>query len=200
VSLATRLLSANPGAQVTTALTGALTTPGAKGAFQSATFEGIASYTVTGSSVSSYTFTSIPQTYKHLYIVADIFSTTVGEDIAIQVGNGSVDTGTNYSGGWTRHIATSVTSVSDLNNSRIRLSDGGSPTSGNSTTLDMYMPMYSSTTAHKPVMAHSGNHNRGQDLVSGKWRGNSAIDTIKFYMLVGNLEVNTRISIFGIKG
>lgn len=33
MSLATRLLSANPGAQVTTALTGALTTPGAKGAF-----------------------------------------------------------------------------------------------------------------------------------------------------------------------
>lgn len=33
MSLATRLLSANPGAQVTTALTGSLTTPGAKGAF-----------------------------------------------------------------------------------------------------------------------------------------------------------------------
>jgi len=33
VSLASRLLNANPGAQVTTALTGALTTPGAKGAF-----------------------------------------------------------------------------------------------------------------------------------------------------------------------
>ena len=200
MSLATRLLGANPGVQVSSALSGSLTTPGAKGAFVTGSFEGIASYTVSGSAVSSYTFTSIPQTYKHLYVVAEIFSTTVGEDVAIQVGNGSVDTASNYSGGYTRHISTSVSSISDLNNSRIRLSDGGSPTSGYPTTLDMYIPMYSSTTAHKPVMAHAGNSNRGNDLVSGKWRSNSAIDTIKFYMLIGNLDVNTKISIFGIKG
>lgn len=199
MSLATRLLGANPGVQVSSALSGSLTTPGAKGAFSSATFEGIASYTVT-SAQSSYTFTSIPQTYKHLYVVAEIFGSLSGEDLAMQVGNGSVDTASNYSGGYTRHISTTVSSFSDLNNSRIRLSDGGSPTSGYPTTLDMYIPMYSSTTAHKPVMAHAGNSNRGNDLVSGKWRSNSAIDTIKFYMLTGNLDVNTKISIFGIKG
>jgi hypothetical protein len=162
-------------------------------------YDAIANYTVT-SAQSSYTFTNIPQTYKHLYVVAEVFGTTSGEDFAMQVGNGSVDTGTNYSGGWTRHLSTAVTAVQDLSNSRVRLSDGGSFTTGNPVVIDMYMPMYSSTTAHKPFIAHSGNHNRGQDLVAGNWRSNSAINTIKFYQLVGNLDVNTKISIFGIKG
>jgi hypothetical protein len=176
-----------------------LTTPGAKSAFIEASFEGIASYTVT-SPEASYTFTDIPQIYKHLYVVAQVFGSVSGEDFAMQVGNGSVDTDSNYSGGWTRHLSTAVTTVQDLSNSRVRLSDGGSFTTGHPTILDMYMPMYSSTTAHKPFIAHAGNANRGQDLVAGKWRSNSAINTIKFYQLVGNLAVDTKISIFGIRG
>lgn len=74
MSLATRLLSANPGAQVTTALTGALTTPGAKGAFSnfSESFESIATVTISsatsGNQVNTIAFNSIPQTFKHLQL------------------------------------------------------------------------------------------------------------------------------------
>lgn len=68
MSLATRLLLANPGAQVTTALSGALTTPGAKGTFIPPTsYESIGTVTGDGTS-SSLTISSIPQTFTHLQV------------------------------------------------------------------------------------------------------------------------------------
>lgn len=68
MSLATRLLNANPGAQVSTALTGALTTPGAKGAFDFGAYESISTVTVGAGGSSSISFTSIPATYSHLQL------------------------------------------------------------------------------------------------------------------------------------
>jgi hypothetical protein len=95
VSLATRLLSANPGAQVTTALTGALTTPGAKQAFVDTSFQSIASYTLS-SSQSTVTFSSIPSTYKHLqirYLARDTTSTVDANSVLVRF-NG--DSASNY--------------------------------------------------------------------------------------------------------
>jgi len=59
---------ANPGAQVTTALTGALTTPSAKQSFiPPGSYDLITAYDLAATS-TSINFNSIPQTYKHLEI------------------------------------------------------------------------------------------------------------------------------------
>lgn len=68
MSLPARLLGANPSIQVSTLLSGSLSTPSAKGQF---TPVGdmilIQSVTTTGTQ-TSVTFSSIPQTYSHLYL------------------------------------------------------------------------------------------------------------------------------------
>lgn len=69
MSLATRLLGANPGVQVSSALSGSLTTPGAKGVFNSSKdYELIASTTV-GSDTTTVTFSSISSNYTHLILM-----------------------------------------------------------------------------------------------------------------------------------
>jgi hypothetical protein len=68
MSLPSRLLGANPSIQVSTLLSGSLTTPSAKGTFVPPTdFEPIATQLGTGSS-ATITFSSIPSTYKHLQL------------------------------------------------------------------------------------------------------------------------------------
>jgi hypothetical protein len=95
VSLATRLLGANPGAQVTDALTGVLTTPGAKGVFVPPTsYQSIQTVTVGSGGSSSITFSSIPSTYKHLQIRAIGKPSTAGGQNCLFNFNG--DTGSNY--------------------------------------------------------------------------------------------------------
>jgi hypothetical protein len=72
VSLPARLLGANPSIQVSSLLSGTLTTPSAKGAFippGTQAFESIQTVTVTSSSSTELTFTSIPAHFKHLRII-----------------------------------------------------------------------------------------------------------------------------------
>jgi hypothetical protein len=68
MSLPSRLLGANPSIQVSTLLSGSLSTPSAKSPFIIPTdFESIATAVGTGSS-ATITFDSIPSTYKHLQL------------------------------------------------------------------------------------------------------------------------------------
>lgn len=74
MSLPSRLLGANPSIQVSTLLSGSLTTPSAKSAFVPETsFQSIASTTLT-SNQSTITFDSIPSTFTHLQVRGIIFS------------------------------------------------------------------------------------------------------------------------------
>ena len=69
MSLASRLLGANPSVQVSTLLTGAITTPSAKSAFIPPTsFESIETVTIGAGGNTTISFTSIPATYKHLQL------------------------------------------------------------------------------------------------------------------------------------
>jgi hypothetical protein len=74
VSFATRLLLANPGAQVSSALSGSLTTPGAKREFLPSivgAYDALSTVIVPSGGLSSVTFAGIPQTgYSHLQIRA----------------------------------------------------------------------------------------------------------------------------------
>ena len=94
MSLATRLLGANPGVQVSSALSGSLTTPGAKGAFVESSLFHIATVEATGSS-SSLEFTSIPQTYTNLMILGSVRVTTGSGGTGLSIRFNS-DSGSNY--------------------------------------------------------------------------------------------------------
>lgn len=79
MSLSSRLLGANPSVQVSSLLTGAITTPSAKGAFtELGEFDSIQTVNVT-SNQANVEFTSIPATYTHLQIRGICQSTTTTE-------------------------------------------------------------------------------------------------------------------------
>lgn len=88
MSLPSRLLGANPSIQVSTLLSGSLSTPSAKQAFvDPASFESISTTTL-ASNQASITLSSIPQTYKHLQIRCMIRSSRSGEDYPLIAING----------------------------------------------------------------------------------------------------------------
>ena len=87
-----KLLQANPSIQVSTLLSGSLSTPSAKQPFDETTFELIQSQSMSGSAI--LTFSSIPQTYTHLHFRA-VFNEGSGTPQVYMKVNGT--SGNNYS-------------------------------------------------------------------------------------------------------
>lgn len=172
----------------------------------------IASTTV-NSGVTNITFTSIPSTYTHLEIrwSAQTNRGTYNlDDLIIQVGNGSVDTGANYSNHQIIGSGSAVTANSNTNltygyaQGQLGTTVGNTFGVGVTTILD-----YANTNKFKTGRTIGLNDTNGQasgfngwvGLDSFAWRSKSVIDTIKFTMAQGtNFTTGTRISIYGIKG
>ena len=176
-----------------------------------ATYEAIASTTVSGSSVASIVFSSISGSYTDLVAVCYVAGVSAGS-FRCYVGNGSVDTGSNYS----------RTSMYARRNGANNAEELGSARSSNDTHApivqntyiyadadDTYSPVianfmnYSNTTTYKTILTrHSSAGNsayRGVELNVSMWRSTSAINKIEFYCDTSNLAVGTNITLYGIK-
>ena len=156
------------------------------------TYTPIATNTVTGSSVSSYTFSSIPTTYTDLILVVSAITTGSTRNLCIQVGNGSVAT-TGYSDTYMYGDGTSSVSGRDTNQAQMytgRVQANPSPNIIN-------LMNYSNTTTYKTVISRSGT-----DIAVGNlnvWRSTSAINTIKvFPETVDSFAVGTTLTLYGI--
>lgn len=157
---------------------------------------------------SAITFSSIPQTYKHLQIRGIAKGTTSGDqDLYMQVGTGSITTvnytwhnaygtgATTYGGqsgsganyivaGWNFAIATASTDV--VAGTIIDISD------------------YARTDKNKTVRSISGSDKNGGGTV-GLYSGfcydfTTAIDTIKLYPASGSFNTYTTFALYGIAG
>lgn len=209
MSLATRLLKANPGVQVSAALSGALTTPGAKSVFAPPnSYESIATAVGTGSS-GTVTFSSIPQTYKHLQIriigrlsaAYDFFS-----DARIYF-NGVG--GTSY----TYHVlrgtgsAAEAAQAAGTANSYILRSVSGALVAANVMGVGIVdIHDYTSTTRNKTIRAFSGGdsnsavNNDGVGLSSGLFIDTNAVTSVSLQTDGGNWTNQSVFSLYGIKG
>jgi hypothetical protein len=159
-----------------------------------ATYEPIATTTL-GSSAASYTFTSIPQTYTDLILVVNYQDTRAvgGTDGFVTVGNGSIDTGTNYSYTVLRGNGTTASSIRATSANYIH-TDG----SGESRTyMIAHFMNYSNTTTNKTVLVRDGANNR-VDAVVGLWRSTSAINQVRFSGETGLVSGST-LTLYGIK-
>jgi hypothetical protein len=153
---------------------------------------------VLGGNATSVTFGSIPQTYRHLQI-----RMVAQSDTFAQVGmvfNG-VNTSTYYynsmAGG-----ASSVTSSEQFTQPSIIMSYGSSTSGGSifaASIIDILE--YSQTTKFKTIRAFAGNAT-GASLVSGSNSATTGISSITFYPNTAsfNFKVNSRFSLYGIKG
>ncbi len=158
------------------------------------TYEAIATETLTSN--TTVTFTSIPQTYTDLVLVINGLS-TVYEGAEYQVGNGSVDTASNYSR--VRILGDGSSASSFRTTSDRFLCDGFSTSSSHGSMQIVHFMNYSNTTTYKTVLFRGNSTQTYLLAQAGLWRNTSAINTIKVLGYGGNLTSGTTISLYGIK-
>lgn len=186
--------------------------------YSPSSYYSIATATVTSGGTGSITFSSIPQTFKHLQVRISTRAIAAGDYTygTFRVGNTSVDTGYNY---WYHGLsgigttATPIGAASGSNNyANYALSMPGDAMSSNlfgTAVLDIYD--YTSTGAFKTmksIFGYSNNDGGSSDTMKGRagintsiWRNTSAIDTLNFADSGGyNFAQYTTISLYGIKG
>jgi len=166
----------------------------------------IASTTV-GTAVATVDFGSIPTDYTHLHIrvmTQDTRNTPVNR-LAIRVGNGSIDTGSNYSYHYLSGDGATASASGSGTYSNIPAGYSNSATTLSSTygvgiwdILD-----YANTNKKKTIRILSGCDLNGSGelgFASGGWFNTAAIDTIRFYSNnAGNLSQDSTFSLYGVK-
>jgi hypothetical protein len=210
MSLPSRLLGANPSIQVSSLLSGSLSTPSAKRAFIGSDFESISTVTVSSGTSASVTLSSIPQTYTHLQIRSM---------------NVCSSASTGQSGVWMRFNSDTTSGSTNYPNHLIQ-GNGTSPSAGfqtsagnvgfvttNSTIGSNIFAVgicdildYTDTTkykTHRTLNGFDGNQastSKGQvHFTSGVWLNTAAITSITLTPQDGPWGTYTTFALYGIK-
>jgi hypothetical protein len=165
------------------------------------TYEKIATTTL-GSAAASYTFSSISGTYTD--IVAVLAGTMTAADyVQFQVGNGSVDTGSNYSNTALKGNGSTASSSRSSNSTNIFTPEPMNTNQGN---LIINFQNYANTTTYKTTVMRTnvpltdGGATGSTSATVGLWRSTSAINTIKFYTFAGQtFATGSTFTLYGIK-
>jgi hypothetical protein len=160
------------------------------------TYEPIATTTL-GSDTASIEFTSISGSFTDLVLVFSGFTNATAAGVVdVRVGNGTIDTGANYSG--TRIIGYSGGTLSDRYTGENQWQWSASSTD-RSTFIVNFMN-YSNTTTYKTVIDRQNAAANGVETDVWLWRSTSAINRI---ILTANnsglLKSTTSVTLYGIK-
>ena len=172
-------------------------------------FEAISSVTVGSGGAASIEFTSIPSTFAHLqvrYVVRSARASNTRDNMALRVGNGSIDTGSNYAYHFIQGLGASA-GAGALASASYKLL-GYAPAS--SATANVFgagvvdILDYANTSKTKTSRALSGVDNNGDqylgiDVSSGLWNSTSAIDSIRIYAFNANLVQHSTAALYGVK-
>jgi hypothetical protein len=154
------------------------------------TYEAIATTTLS-STATDVTFSSISGSYTDLVLVCYL-SDNSNNQLAIQVGNGSLDTGSNYSA--IRVNGTGTSATSNRSTSIAYIYPGITGTAFG-THIFNFMN-YSNTTTNKTVLSRVSQSDYFVTASVGLWRSTSAINTIKVYG--GTWQIGSTFSLYGI--
>jgi hypothetical protein len=159
------------------------------------------------SAQQSITFSSIPVTYTDLRIVvANAKATNTARNVFIRVGNGSVDTGSNYS--YTnlgaRALSSTPFSVRESSQTSGKLSWYTAMTTAQAQMSLIDVMNYSNTTTFKTMLCSTrvaegdGTYSGVEDLAT-LWRSTSAINTISIFTdIADTFQAGTTFTIYGI--
>ena len=162
-----------------------------------ATYEKIATTTL-GSAQATVEFTSITQSYTDLVIVTNSGNSS-GADHAffMQVGNGSYDTGSNYSSTYMFGNGSSVVSGRESNQTRALNMRTGGTLIGNGF---VHCMNYSNTTTNKTFLSRGNTADNMTVAYVNLWRSTSAINRIKLTDETGaNFLTGSTFTLYGIK-
>lgn len=150
--------------------------------------------TTLGSAAASYTFSSIAGTYTDLVLIVSGVNSAGDQGIVTRVGNGSLDTGNNYSSTFLYGNGTSALSARSSGDTYAFV---GRMDTTVSNTIIHYMN-YSNTTTFKTFLGR-GNDSALVIQHVGLWRSTFAINTIQLYNVSGaNFNTGTTFTLYGI--
>jgi hypothetical protein len=159
------------------------------------TYEKIQTQTLS-SAQSSITFTSIPNTYTDLVIVAQMKNSGSGGDFLAYFNS---DTGSNYSrtilggnGSSTYSARASSATSARFNYSEPINSDGN-------TIFRINIQNYSNTTTFKTAINRGDRGATSTVAIVNLWRSTSAINNIQFFTDATNFAAGSIITLYGIK-
>jgi hypothetical protein len=161
------------------------------------TYTAIATVTVGSGGAASMTFSSIPQTYTDLKIVASGRSTAGSLDINVKLNNQT----TNFTrrviyGDGTDDLSTAISDNAWL------YSNGSTYTASTFSNCEIYIPNYTSSN-YKSISSDSAIENNATTayliLNAGLWSDTSAITSIVLAQLSGNFVEHSTATLYGIK-
>jgi hypothetical protein len=171
-------------------------------------FDSIATVSVGSGGSSTITFSSIPQTYKHLQIRGYAHGTTAGDsDLKMVVGNNTTSTtGYNWKNFYGNGSAANTASGGSGANYMIATWNfaiaTGTPSIFSSVIIDILD--YQNTNKKKPFRALGGVDKNGSGnvgLFSGMWyEENTALNIITLYPESGSFSQYSHFALYGIKG
>ena len=162
-----------------------------------ATYFPIATTTLTGAQ-ANVDFNSISGDYTDLVLISD-FTTASNTSITIRVGNGSLDTGSNYS--YTViQAAASAQSGRDSNASSGFITGHYSQiVASNRVQAVTYIQNYSNTTTYKTWVNRGNVPAQWVDTSTCLWRSTSAINVIRLFNNTGaNFATGSTFTLYGI--
>jgi hypothetical protein len=151
------------------------------------TYEPIATTTL-GSNSATVDFTNISTAYTDLILIGN-FTTNQSAPFRLLVGNGSIDTGSNYS--MTQVAGTGTVTESTRSSGAAFIASGYINAAGRSI-WQMHFQNYSNTTTNKTVLIRYSTDVSGSQAANarvGLWRSTSAINYIR-------LETNASPQVF----
>jgi hypothetical protein len=157
-----------------------------------ATYEPIATTTVSGSSTTNITFSSIPSTYTDLMLIIFVAG---GPSYAKITFNS--DTGSNYSRTQIAGDGSSATSSRESNFTSYRSINIFNSTTFNPVTIQIMN--YSNTTTYKTLLDRGGVANDTTYAQVGLWRSTAAINSINFLINTGIINAGSTFTLYGIK-
>jgi hypothetical protein len=164
------------------------------------TYDPIAKY-VTTATTSSYTFTSIPQTYTDLILILNGLTDTNDRTFYMRVGNGSVDSGSNYT--YTNMLVYSggVVGQSSGATADNRMFISSSSTNTNNGQVVAELAEYKNTSIYKTAVSREATMGTTTTagLIVPTWKSTAAIDTLQVLVSGGNFASGFTMSLYGRK-
>jgi len=161
------------------------------------TYTPIASQTL-GSAAASVTFSSISGAYTDLVLVFNgAASGTL--DFLMRLGNGSVDTGSNYSATYMLGSGSAASSARYTSTTSLYLDASAALTTAFESVYLMNLMNYANTTTYKTVIVQNQTISRYVEAGVGLWRSTLAINTIELRPASGTFATGSTFTLFGIK-
>jgi hypothetical protein len=160
------------------------------------TYEPIATYTISGSSTPTFTFSSVPATYTDLIIVINAAVTSATSYIYARW-NG--DTSNVYSR--TELVGNGTTATSSRNGLEVVQWLGGTQLSTVSGAYNAIVQVmnYSNTNVFKTSLIRANRATEQTAVVAGLWRSTAAINSVTITLNSDNFVAGSTFTLYGIK-